>query len=639
MNCPTCRSNAEIPQGKIELLPVNFFVNNLISMVALHEDSEGSNLECDICESGDPPANKCTTCYNFLCEFCTQAHQRGRNTSSHSLLSLEEVKKMGSAAVAKPSLCNEHEGEVMKLFCETCEEAICRDCTIVKHRDHKYTFVKDAFPKGKESLLNILLETKTKASMLKEAVDGVLEMKKNVHTSAEKTLQKVISCFHKLSECLGARQRELIEKVAEFKKAKLKSLEIQQEELETALGSVQSSVEFTERAFENGSEIEILNMQKQMSNRLHFLNSVKWQLEPCVDDGLEFRPGNQLKQEMATFGVVSDVVTYAAMSTVTVENGQEGVMYALMCQQLVKFTIIAKERSGRKQTKGGDYISVTTELDVGADRSCLDSRKVTDCGDGTYYFWLYLTWGMGGSCQLSVNLNGDHVQGSPFLWGIPWWELQQYSPGTFSEGQIQFSKQNLIAEYRSFYVREHKARRQKPKPGGRRLPSKRDWRVVSPSDPQHPGTDRRPCVVGSYGLSYCRYMWKAQIFGNISQGFSFGVRSQSSVGTAGELGNWWVWNSGQVYKVVNGGEAIARTASTITDCVSGDIIEFYLDCEESGTLMMYNPRTKQSDTLDGVEGEVVPVFCMTSNGDRVSLKDVILVVKQLRGQQALLLTV
>jgi len=630
MNCPTCRSNAEIPQGKIELLPVNFFVNNLISMVALHEDSEGSNLECDICESGDPPANKCTTCYNFLCEFCTQAHQRGRNTSSHSLLSLEEVKKMGSAAVAvaKPSLCNEHEGEVMKLFCETCEEAICRDCTIVKHRDHKYTFVKDAFPKGKESLLNILLETKTKASMLKEAVDGVLEMKKNVHTSAEKTLQKVINCFHILSECLDARQRELIEKVEEFKKAKLKSLDIQQEELETALGAVHSSLEFTERAFENGSEIEILNMQKQMSNRLHFLNSVKWQLEPCVDDGLEFRPGNQLKQQMATFGVVTDVVTdvvvtdvvtCAAMSTVTVENGQEGVMYTL-CGQPVKFTIVAKERSGRKKREGGDYISVTTALDNGIEVS-RNFWKVTDCGDGTYYFW-YLTYGFGGQCELSVKLNGDHVKGSPFLWGHRPWELQQYSPGTFSEGQIQFSEQNLIAEYRSFYVGERKARRRKHKPCGRRLPGERDWRVVSPSDPQHPGT-RRPCVVGSKGFSSCRYMWKAQIFGNISQGFSFGVRSQSSVGTAGELGNWWVWDSGQVYKVVNGGQAVARAASTITDCVSGDIIEFYLDFEENGTLMMYNPRTKQSDTLNGVEGNVVPVFCMTSNGDRVSLKDVI----------------
>jgi len=70
---------------------------------------------------------------------------------------------------------------------------------------------------------------------------------------------------------------------------------------------------------------------------------------------------------------------------------------------------------------------------------------------------------------------------------------------------------------------------------------------------------------------------------------------------------------------VNGGQAIARTESTITDCASGDIIEFYLDCE-NGALMMYNSRTKQSDTLDGVEGNVVPVFGMSTNGDKVALR-------------------
>ena len=284
-------------------------------MLTLHQDSEGSNLECDNCGSGDPPVSRCITCLHFLCEFCTQAHQRGRNTRSHNLISLEEAKKMGSVAVTKPSFCNEHEGEVIKLFCKTCEQAICRDCTVMKHRDHKYTLVKDAFSRGKESLLKILSETKTKASLLKEAVDDVVEMKKNVNACAEQTVQEIINCFNELSACLDESRGELVDKVEEFNKAKLKSLEIQQEELETALGSVQSSVEFTERALESGSEVEILNMCKQISNRLQDLNSVKWQLEPCVDDGLKFKSGNRLRSEIATFGAVTDLAAFAGTSS------------------------------------------------------------------------------------------------------------------------------------------------------------------------------------------------------------------------------------------------------------------------------------------------------------------------------------
>jgi len=99
------------------------------------------------------------------------------------------------------------------------------------------------------------------------------------------------------------------------------------------------------------------------------------------------------------------------------------------------------------------------------------------------------------------------------------------------------------------------------------------------------------CAVGSVGFHAGRHMWKAQVFGNVLQCFTFGIRSRVTDGTPGQQGNWWVWNFQQVYKVVNqnSSQAIARTESTITDCVSGDIIEFYLDCE-NGTLVMHNPR-------------------------------------------------
>ena len=667
----------QIPQGQIDLLPVNFFVNNLLSMVALHEDSESHNLECDICDSGDPPVNRCSTCSHFLCEFCTQAHQRGRSTRSHSLMSLEEVKQMGTTVVTKPSLCKEHEGEVMKLFCETCEEAICRDCTIVKHRDHKYTFVKDAFLQGKESLLKILSDTKRKASILREAVDGVSKMKKSVQSSAEQTVEEIINCFDELTACLDARRGELIEKVEELKKAKLKSLELQQEELGTALGSVQSSVEFTERAFENGSEVEILNMCKQMTCRLQDLNSAKWQLEPCIDDGLKFKSDNQLKHEIATFGEVTDVVTCASVSTVTMENGQEGVMYNTLCGQPVKFTIIAKDRSGRKRTEGGDKFGVTIDLVNGptGDVTVLLPPSLVACGDCYYNF--YVRPAEEGNYAVSVMLNGCHVQGSPFMWFVEKWNLLPYSPGS-NVGQILLSEENLTAQYQAFPGGTGRYKKQVRRTGGfatnRRevasipvmpdqipfpelfqaapwplrpdtpqigIPcdgptdpvmealialssapsitcSEPSWSMIAPSNSQHPGTVSRPGVLGSLGFNAGRHLWKVQVFGNILQGLSFGVCSERTDDTPGQLGNWWVWKSQEAHQVLF--DSQVKRVSTISDCASNDIIELYLDCED-GTLMMYNQRTQQSDTLGNIMGDVFPVFCLITNGDKISLKN------------------
>lgn len=629
------------------MLQDNFFVNNLVSMVALHQDSESSGLECDNCNSDDPPVYRCHTCSHFLCEFCTQAHRRGRTTSFHDLMSLDEAKTMGSIAVSKPLICKEHEGEVMKLFCETCEEVICRDCTIVKHRDHRYTFVKDVFCKGKESLLNTLSETETKLSSLKEALDGIKEMKCSVHKCAEQTMQEVSDCFNEMMTTLDARRGELVASVEELEKAKLKSLEIQQEELEIAFGSVQSSVEFTKRALESGSEVEILNLRKQMSRRLQDLNSSKWQLQPSVDYGLKFKSDNLLKLELANFGVVTDKVACGAMSILTMGNGQEGVMYNTRCGQSVEFTITAKERSGKKWLDGGDNVlAAVCPKDAKDPATCTEFLEVNDCGNGTYCF--SYTPVEEDYFELSVELNGCPVQGSPFTWYVLKWNLEVPSSPN-REGLLHLSDDGLtaentgiqsvqqiipmrgrssVSEFLPHSVVDSFGNRSEWDSGpqvantiwvGSTLPEQiHSWATGGCGNMGHPGINVRPFVECSLVLDSGRYMWKARVFGNILQGFSFGLCSSVSGETQGQSRKWWVWNSRRVYQFVNHFQTAVKT-STIIDCVSGDIIEMYLDCEE-GTLKMYNPRTKQSDALSGIESGVLPVFCMTSRGQKVSLK-------------------
>lgn len=38
----------------------------------------------------------------------------------------------------RPMFCDIHKQELLKLFCETCDVLTCRDCQLVKHKDHKY---------------------------------------------------------------------------------------------------------------------------------------------------------------------------------------------------------------------------------------------------------------------------------------------------------------------------------------------------------------------------------------------------------------------------------------------------------------------------------------------------------------------
>ena len=580
-------------------------------MVSLHGDSGSSKLECDNCESGDPPVNRCNTCCHFLCEFCTQAHRRGRGTSSHGVVSIEEAKKMGSVAVTKPSLCNEHDGELLKLFCETCDEAICRDCTIVKHREHHYTFVKDAFAKNKKSVVEILSKTKGQAGSLKKAIDGVSEMRRSVDLNANQTVQEVLNCFLKLSACLNARCEELIHDVEEIKKVKQKSLEIQQEELEAALGSVQSSVEFTEKALENGNEVEILNMRKQISSRLEKLNSSKWQLEPCVHDTFTFLTEDQLLQKITNFGhIASHIRAYASMSTVTLGHGIEGLMYNTISGQPVEFIVTAKEWDGRKLEGGTDACEVEIRTQSG-ETAFSDYAK--DIGYGTYSFCFTPNKLQPYEYQMSVKLNTFHVKDSPCTWITENWKLctaNSIYPNQHNYS-ITLGSDSLRATYRTNNPYNNNIMNN---PLNKAFCTGRLSHPVVRLQSRYGTSTSTPVPLTVFGTSqfqFGRHSWKVQICGDNFHNFCFGVGVSPAAQQPCQV--TWTWTPGNKCEPFN-----QLQRSTMTAFSSGNIIEFYLDCD-NGTLKMYNQGTKEFDTWYGVNGIVRPMFQMGGYNQQVSL--------------------
>ncbi len=314
-------------------------------------------------------------------------------------------------------------------------------------------------------------------------------------------------------------------------------------------------------------------------------------------------------------------------STVTMGHGSEGVMYKTLCGQTVEFTVTAKEQNGRKRTEGGDVF----EVFFSHDDVNMQLLKVHDRGNGTYTFCH--TPNQTGQLKLSVLVMGNHVQGSPFAWLVLNCHLLRISTGN-NEGKVQLCEEKLSARYIYKATHTNKAgslnasfRNQSPflvEPYGNPYNLQSFRSAASCHVPQSDSkSNRSNCqpvyVAGSLSFKVNKYFWKAKLLGNVSKGFSFGVISTSR-GSDGKVspstsGNRWVWNSN--CKHLSSSSNVQK--SSITNCESNDIIEMYLDCA-NGTLMMYNQRTKQSDTWDGVTGGVCPVFEMTTDGHQVSLK-------------------
>ena len=336
---------------------------------------------------------------------------------------------------------------------------------------------------------------------------------------------------------------------------------------------------------------------------------------------------DQLIKEVGTFGVITDVVTHASASTVTMGHGYEGVMYNTLRGQRVEFTIIAKERNGQKRTEGGDMFEVILQLSVEK------QIAVKDCGNGSYTFWL--TPNKAGHYEMFVLLMGHHVQGSPFTLFVEEWNLARISSGN-DDVRVQLSEDKLTAcnIYNATYGRS------------KSLNQRQDRRVwYGLSGRSHIHSVREPLfVVGSLPFSNGKHMWKAKLC-SFSNGFRFGIidTSRISDGKQVKAGSWWVWNA--YLKPVPlpvpwplsvplpgpnlpvplpvdlpvAWDPPMSPVDTQINCKNNDIIEMYLDCD-NGTLMMYNQRTNQSDIKDNIVRGVAPVFLLMTDGDKVSLQ-------------------
>jgi len=74
-------------------------------------------------------------------------------------------------------MCEKHRREELKLFCQTCDQLICRECAITEHRDHKYKFVQDIYPAENNKIAKVVDELRAKMIALEKSLDSIKSQK------------------------------------------------------------------------------------------------------------------------------------------------------------------------------------------------------------------------------------------------------------------------------------------------------------------------------------------------------------------------------------------------------------------------------------------------------------------------------
>ncbi|XP_043563255.1 E3 ubiquitin-protein ligase TRIM71 [Chiloscyllium plagiosum] len=367
---------------------------------------------CSSCDEGAPVTSRCLDCAEYLCDRCVRAHQRVRLTKEHAIHRFRQQPQphynqqpFASLPIAheRVSYCQQHENEVMRLYCDTCAVPICRECTMSRHVGHSFVYLQDAVQDSKEITLQLLADAQQGRQAIQLSIEKVRAMVEQVEMKAQVIRSEVKAVTSRHKKALEERECDLLRKVEKIRQMKAKTLHLQVEALRENLTRLESTIDCVQKALLDGRDVDVLLAKEQMFVQIQDLKKLRNLLQPQDDDTLSFiPPDGVLYKAIKSLGIISSSA-YAPISTAT----GEGLKRALR-GKMSSFTVITKDHTGEGRSSGGDLVVVVI---MGPD-GCLFRADVLDHHDGTYT--VSYSPHLEGEHVVSVTIRGQHIENSPF---------------------------------------------------------------------------------------------------------------------------------------------------------------------------------------------------------------------------------
>lgn len=275
-------------------------------------------------------------------------------TKQHSLLSIAEFKQNAQELHRPNSFfsvnCTRHNGEELKLYCETCEQLICRDCTMIDHTrpDHRYIFVHEAGASHRMQIVAALKKTVDRIPYVEQLIQAADHLMIDIDNRCRDVEAEVRTCLQQQRYQLQIREERLLDSVRQMRQKKEKIVSAHREALQLYLANVKSSCDFTNRILEEGTAAEVLATKVQVKRQLELLSERQFSEKPSVDGSLHFYANTQALSEIIdSFASVTASSSFPPLCQVVGDGVESGVV-----GEETHFSIITFDQEGEKRTKG-----------------------------------------------------------------------------------------------------------------------------------------------------------------------------------------------------------------------------------------------------------------------------------------------
>ena len=294
--------------------------------------------------------------------------------------------------------CNDH-NKSFKVYCETCQQLICRDCTVSKrHQNHDYNLVTESYPKHHREIEADLTTVKRKVADVNTAVTNLVSRERDVTKQGEDVKKKIHTLSQLIINLVQQSERQLVQQVDTVVQQKIQLLTKQKEEADKVLKQLKDCEEFVEHSLKVGTQQQIL---REKQNMIQVMTTVNQDVNPVVFQPIEeasiiFTSNHTLVDKYEGIGQLKFA------KSILVKNA---------CYVGKESTIALDLHTQDESPLSVPLSLISCELSS-ADDSQLISCDINETQAGNYD--ISFTPRTRGKHQLTIELGGVNIPGSPF---------------------------------------------------------------------------------------------------------------------------------------------------------------------------------------------------------------------------------
>ena len=271
LQCPNCRRTTALPLQGVSGLQSDFHANHLFEIQdTLAKVKEPQKIQCEKCKKSTA-TGFCRDCGKFICDKCTEMHQTWEEYSTHQIVTIQNVQADAASFIPptkKVLYCQKHKEKLLEIYCETCKELICSNCTIRLHQGHQYDVASDTFTKHKQEITDQLEPIKRHLATVNTALPSFDARSKEIQDQRETHQADIHKRIDQLQQALEQRRTELIGQLDQLTQRKLKSLAAQRDQVDLLHTQLTSCLEYVEGSLKTGTQGEILGMKVSLLQQI-----------------------------------------------------------------------------------------------------------------------------------------------------------------------------------------------------------------------------------------------------------------------------------------------------------------------------------------------------------------------------------